>query len=137
MRKQFNYEVGDTVTHHIFGVGKVVEITDRYTIVDYSKEPGFKQSHAPTGAKMIANGKPAIEIVFDGPIGTYEIEYEFQARPNNPESSTSLRNGKTTISGKTEADAVADVKERVTAYKNYDSSFYINTVTLLENSVTQ
>jgi hypothetical protein len=137
MRKQFNYSVGDTITHHIFGVGKVIEITDKYTIVDYSIRPQFNMGHHQTGANVTANGKPAIEIVYDGPIGTYEIEYEFQARPNNPESSTSLRNGSITIAGKTEADAVADVKERVTAYKNYDSSFYINTVTLLDNSVTQ
>lgn len=128
MRKHLNFKVGDKILHHLFGECEVKEITDKYIVVDHPQQKGFRLTNNQTGAKVMANGKPAIEIVYDGPVGTYDIAYEFQARPINPESSN-LRRGTMIIANSSEMDAVKEVEKRVTGYKHYDSNFYINTVT--------
>jgi hypothetical protein len=131
MNIQLNYKVGDKLHHAILGEGEVIAVLPNYTLVDYPSRKAFNMANRPNINTLTETGKPAIEIVFNGPTGTYEVHFEYQARPTNPESSSFLKTSFRTITGKTEADAVKEVKETVKAYKNYDSSFAINSVTQL------
>lgn len=131
MELQFNYKVGDNLHNAILGTGKVTAIKNNYTLVDYPNREGFKMAHSPNLNTLTEDGKQAIEIVYKGPVGTYEVHFEYQARPTNPDATSFLKTSFRTISGKTELEAVNEVKDIVMGYKNYDSCFYINSVTLL------
>lgn len=134
MHIQVNGSVGDSVNHSMFGNGIITEIADNYVAIDFPEKKGFKA--AKWRHKGITVGsQQLIDLVFDGPKGNYEIEFEFTGAIYNPNTTNPIHDRSLTFDNMTEAEAAELCRERVTSYGNYDGGFFINKVTKLEPAV--
>ena len=127
MKIVINAKKGDSIIHFMFGAGTIVDIADKYVAIDFRNKKNWRAAISPSD-KITVNGTPLIQWSYDEELANYEVFFEFIATDYNLTGAVPMIKSSLSEYGVSERDAINLIEKKVSAYKNYQSDFWITKI---------